>query len=96
MSAPDATSLAARRLTRVSAALTIAAFATTLISAFWAASRGDWQAVVLWAYWFGAPLASSLSFAFPPQNKATKRTNAALLSLWLVVSLALLLLPFWR
>ena len=94
MSAPDDTSLAARRLTRVSAALTITALTTTLVSALWVASRGDWHAIVLWAYWLGAPLASALAFAFPPQDERTRRTNAALLAPWLILSLALLLLPF--
>jgi len=90
------TSLAARRLTRFSASLTVAALITTLLGALWGASRGDWQAIVLWAYWLGSPLASGLAFAFPPQNTATRRTNVALLALWLMLSLALLLLPLWR
>ena len=96
MKAPDAASPVARSLTRISAALTIAALTSTLISAFWVGSRGDWQAIVHWAYWLGAPLASGLSFAFPPSNKSTQRSNVALLALWFVISLALLLLPFWR
>jgi hypothetical protein len=76
-----------------SVALSMGAAAALLIGWFWARTRGDWQAIVLWSYWFGTPVLSSLSLGVSRRHRLVKRANVSLLGIWFGVSLFALILP---
>lgn len=81
-------------LTIASGALGLGAVIAVAVGWFWARSRGDWQAVALWAYWCGAPLLSGLSIAFARRHRMLRRANWGLLGIWVAVSVFVLVLPF--
>lgn len=85
---------AAALLAAISAALLAGALAALLIGWFWARARGDWQAIALWSYWFGAPVLSAISIAAGRGNAHLRRLNLGLLGTWVGASLLTLLLPF--
>lgn len=77
----------------ISAALLGGAVVALVVGWFWAAARGDWQAIALWSYWLGAPALSGVSMAAARKNRLLKRLNAALLGVWGMVSLLVLVVP---
>jgi hypothetical protein len=81
-------------LAALSVALLGGAIAALLIGWFWAGTRGDWQAIALWSYWFGAPVLSAISIAIARGNQRLKRANWALLGVWIAASVLTLILPF--
>lgn len=85
---------AAALLASASAALLAGALAAILVGWFWAGTRGNWQAVALWSYWFGAPPLSAMSIFVGRGNVLLRRLNWALLATWIAGSLLTLLLPF--
>jgi hypothetical protein len=85
---------AAAVLATVSAALLAGALVALLIGWFWAGTRGDWQAIALWNYWFGAPVLSAVSIATGRGNVPLRRLNWALIGTWIAASALTLMLPF--
>lgn len=53
----------ATALTGLSALLASSAIGTVAVGWFWPSARGDWQAVLVWAYWLGAPVSSVSALA---------------------------------
>lgn len=103
MAAQSLAGAAAISLTFAAAALALGALATLVVGWFWAPSRGDWQAVVLWSYWWGTPALNALFLLVAKCSRAggfgwrpsvLKRMNLGLLGLWVAVSLFALVLPF--
>ena len=75
-------------------ALAFGAIGAMVIGWFWAHSRGDWQAYLLWSYWGATPFVSGVSLAVAKRHRLLRLINVSLLSLWGAVSLVVLVLPF--
>ncbi|HEY3496075.1 MAG TPA: hypothetical protein VGK73_15360 [Polyangiaceae bacterium] len=81
-------------LSILSGSLTVAAAGALTVGWCWASTRGDWQAFVLWSYWFVTPLSSGVALAIASKSLTMKRVTVSLLSVWGVASLFALIVPF--
>lgn len=81
-------------LTSIAGALAVGAAGALVVGWFWAGSRGDWQAVVIWSYWLATPFLCGISLAIAGGWGSLKRANLSLLGLWVAVSLFAFFIPF--
>jgi len=94
LDSPDHRGLrAATLLSITSGTLAVGAAVALLVGWFWAGTRGDWQAFVLWGYWFTTPFLCGLSLAIARRRIILKRVNFSLLILWGFMSFLVLVIP---